>query len=86
MNIDESHSALAAPDHVTNFETREIIKIIEAEIERLPERQKNVFLLRQHSGMSFKEIAQLTNQPLNTVLSHMHYAVGRLRAVLKEKK
>ena len=48
-------------------------------VDTLPDKQKEVFLLRLHSGMQFKEIAELTKQPLNTVLGHMHYAVSKIR-------
>jgi RNA polymerase sigma-70 factor, ECF subfamily len=63
-------------------ETNEIINKF---IKNLPEKQKHVFLLRQHGDMSFKEISELTNEPLNTVLGHMHYAVKKLRKLLKEE-
>ena len=50
----------------------------------LPDKQKEVFLLRHHSGMKFSEIAEVTAQPLNTVLSHMHYAVDKIKQALEE--
>ncbi|MFH1197962.1 MAG: sigma-70 family RNA polymerase sigma factor [bacterium] len=59
--------------------------IIEKFINNLPEKQKQVFLLRQHGEMSFKEISELINEPLNTVLGHMYYAVKKLRKSLKEE-
>ncbi len=54
-------------------------------INKLPEKQKQVFLLRQHGEMTFKEIAELLKEPINTVLGHMHYAVDKLRKELTEK-
>ena len=58
---------------------------LEKVVEALPENQKRVFLLRQHSGMPFKDIALVMNQPLNTVLSQMHYAVKKLKESLIER-
>jgi len=58
---------------------------LEKVVEALPENQKQVFLLRQHSNMPFKEIASVLNQPLNTVLSHMHYAVKKLKENLRDE-
>ena len=49
---------------------------------QLSEKQKEVFLLRQHGEMTFKEIAAFSHQPINTVLSHMNYAVNKLKKVL----
>jgi len=46
--------------------------------------QREVFVLREFSGLSFKEIAEITGSPLNTVLGRMHLAVKKLRAGLAE--
>jgi RNA polymerase sigma-70 factor (ECF subfamily) len=58
---------------------------LQKEVDNLPVDQRRVFLLRQHSELSFKEIASIMNQPLNTVLSHMHYAVKKLKRCLNEE-
>jgi len=64
---------------------KETNELVVAAINKLPEKQKQVFLLRQHSEMTFKEISKATNQPLNTVLGHMHYAVTKIRKELSKE-
>ena len=66
-----------------NYETKEIEKIILHAVETLPEKQKQVFLLRIHGKLKFREIAEITNENLNTVLSNMSYAVKKLRNELE---
>ncbi|MCZ6703824.1 MAG: sigma-70 family RNA polymerase sigma factor [Ignavibacteria bacterium] len=66
------------------FVEKEINELVMAAFSTLSEKQKQVFLLRQHSGMTFKEISKVTNQPLNTVLGHMHYAVSGIRKKLSK--
>lgn len=66
-----------------SIELKEAGKIVAGLLKNVPEKQKRVFLLRQHSDMSFKEIAELTNEPLNTVISQMNYAVKKIRKQLK---
>ena len=73
----ESHNPY---DKVVHEETKEIIDRI---VNTLPVKQKEVFLLRMHGGLTFKEITELTKEPMNTVLSHMHYAVKKLRNELE---
>ena len=46
--------------------------------------QREVFVLREFSGLTFKEIAEMTRSPLNTVLGRMHLAVKKLRAGLAD--
>jgi RNA polymerase sigma-70 factor (ECF subfamily) len=63
----------------------ETMVIINTAVENLTEKQKTVFLLRQHGDLSFKEIAETTGEPLNTVLSHMRYAIKKVRKKIEEK-
>lgn len=58
---------------------------IQKAINGLSEKQKQVFLLRQHSGIKFKEIAEIMEEPLSTVLSHMNYAINKIKNELREE-
>lgn len=71
------------PDLSDKLHNNEIRKQIIKAVDKLSEKQKNVFLLRIHSGMSFKEIAEVTGESLNTVLSHMRYAVIKLKKYMR---
>ncbi len=53
-------------------------------IEALPEDQREVFLLREVANLPFKEIAEMTQTPENTVKSRMRYALERLQESLRE--
>lgn len=57
-------------------------KKIEKAVNSLSIKQKEVFLLRINGGMKFKEIAALTNEPINTVLSHMRYSINKIKILL----
>jgi len=48
-------------------------------IDRLPEKQKTVVLLKVYQELTFEEIAEICGCPLSTVLSRMRYAVDKLR-------
>lgn len=58
--------------------------LIEAALRSLPQEQREVFLLREYSGIPFKEIAVVTGVPENTVKSRMRYALEGLRKKLSE--
>ena len=64
------------------FIINETNDMIEKAITMLSTKQKEVLLLRLYGELSFKEISDLTKQPLNTVLSHMHYSVKKIRKLL----
>jgi RNA polymerase sigma-70 factor (ECF subfamily) len=53
-------------------------------IDRLPENQKQVVMLRYYSGMKFVDIAQTLGCPLNTALGRMHKAMLKLKQMMEE--
>ena len=53
-------------------------------LDELPEEQREVFVMHELEGRSFKEIAETTGEPINTLLSRKRYAVLRLRESLQE--
>ena len=57
-------------------------RIAEA-VARLPEEQREVFLLRTEGDVPFKDIAKLQGTSINTALARMHYAVRKLRSELQ---
>ncbi|HEX7601581.1 MAG TPA: RNA polymerase sigma factor [Polyangiaceae bacterium] len=57
---------------------------IAAAVEQLPDEQREVFLMREVANLPFKEIAEITNVPENTVKSRMRYALERLQAALSD--
>ena len=77
-----SHSRITSPDPLTRTEHAQFASDLEAAVRALPEARKEVFLLRQHSGLTFREISERLDIPLGTALSHMHLAIRSLRKVL----
>jgi RNA polymerase sigma-70 factor, ECF subfamily len=53
-------------------------------VDTLPDEQREVFLMREMSNLPFKEIAEITGVPENTVKSRMRYALERLQEALSE--
>ena len=66
------------------LEQSQLQKQIEAAIEELPELQREVFIWHEIEGLSFKQIAELTGDSQNTLLSRKRYAVLALRKKLRD--
>jgi len=58
--------------------------LIAEAVEKLPEEQRDVFLMREVQNLPFKEIADIVGVPENTVKSRMRYALERLQEALGE--
>jgi RNA polymerase sigma-70 factor (ECF subfamily) len=65
---------------------RQIQKDIRTMITHLPDDQREVVILRHYAGLSFKEIAEITDVSINTALGRMRYALINLRKIMEEKK
>ncbi len=56
---------------------------LRAALEGLPPADREVIELRHRADMSFKQIAEMLEQPLGTVLARHHRALRKLRSVLE---
>ncbi|MFA6812953.1 MAG: RNA polymerase sigma factor [Bacteroidaceae bacterium] len=57
---------------------------LEQALDELPTEQRVVFEQTELDGVSFKELSEKTNIPINTLLSRKHYAIKYLREQLKD--
>ncbi|WP_447641380.1 MULTISPECIES: RNA polymerase sigma factor [Chitinophagaceae] len=53
-------------------------------LDKLPDDQREVIVLRHFANLSFKEIATLTNCSINTALGRMRYGLINLRKMMAE--
>ena len=70
----------AASSGVDNGDLQQVLNQALAD---LPTEQREVFLLREEKLLSFREIAEIQECPIGTVLSRMRYALKNLRVFLK---
>lgn len=54
-------------------------------LEKLPEEQREVIILRHFGNLSFKEIAEVTGCSINTALGRMRYGLINLRKLMTGK-
>jgi RNA polymerase sigma-70 factor (ECF subfamily) len=72
-----------APDAGRVKDGKRIRATIDACLAKLPPEQREVFCMRQYTGLAFKEIADATGAGENTVKSRMRYALAALQDALK---
>jgi RNA polymerase sigma-70 factor, ECF subfamily len=54
-------------------------------MERLPEEQRTAIILKEYHGLTFQEIAELTNCPLSTAKTRVYQGLALLRRYLAEQ-
>lgn len=77
---EEAWNAIPADDPRVSPEDRQLLQ--EA-LSRLSGEERQIILLHAVTGLKHREIAQLLEQPLSTVLSKYHRGLKKLRALMK---
>jgi RNA polymerase sigma-70 factor (ECF subfamily) len=73
-------SAHLSPDR--QVDSQVIAQRMRAALERLPTEQREVFVLYEESGLSLREIGELTGVGMETAKSRLRYALAKLRQSL----
>ena len=60
----------------------ELIQKLRAAVAELPYEQREVVMLRMHSGLKFREIAAHQNTSIKTALSRYQYGLDKLRSMM----
>jgi RNA polymerase sigma-70 factor (ECF subfamily) len=86
VSLDEAAGDLASPD--TGPEQALAIKFdaqrLSAAIESLPTEYREAVVLREMEGLSYKEISEIADVPIGTVMSRLSRARARLLCLLTE--
>jgi len=76
--------AFPAPDH--RAEQQETIKMVREIVAELPPLHRAVVVLFYMESLSIDEVSQVLDLPAGTVKSRLHYARGRLRKMLIQRR
>ncbi|MDX2134092.1 MAG: sigma-70 family RNA polymerase sigma factor [Saprospiraceae bacterium] len=71
----------SSEDRIINDENSRYIREL---IQQLPEKQREVLIMRSYADLSFKEIANITDVSINTALGRMRYALLNLRKLARQ--
>ncbi len=74
----------AAPEPDRATASSKLRRNLTEAISKLPEQQREVFLLREYHGLRFREIAEVVDAKEGTVKSRMRYALETLKVELSD--
>lgn len=77
-NVVDEQAAAGSMD----VEKKVFLERLKGALEELPDEQSEVFIMREFSGLKFREIAEILDIPVPTVKSRMRYALEGLRGHL----
>lgn len=81
---DEAGTRVGETDPQRAVETTELRERVRAAIEQLPDREREVLVLKEFEGLRYREIAELLGIPDGTVMSRLYTARKRLAVAMEE--
>jgi RNA polymerase sigma-70 factor, ECF subfamily len=76
----------AAPGPRANVAAKATIEAVREAIAALPADYREIVILRELEGLSYKEISEVAGIPLGTVMSRLSRARDQLQLLLRERK
>lgn len=74
------------PNAHDNILQEEKIRMVRCLLDKIPFEQREVVIMRHYGGFSFKEISEILDININTALGRMHYALLKMRELMKDDK
>jgi RNA polymerase sigma-70 factor (ECF subfamily) len=74
------------PGHLSNdalYSGDEIAQKLDAAIATLPEKQKEVFILKYYQDLPYEEISEITGTSVGGLKANYHHAVNKIKAILE---
>jgi RNA polymerase sigma-70 factor (ECF subfamily) len=73
------------PSPEERYEEKELQILIRGILEELPEKYRSVLILYHQSQFNFREIAEISGEPIDTIKSRYRRALGLVRKKLEER-
>jgi len=82
---EEAGNRRPAPDPAIAAERQELRRRVWDAIETLPEREREIIILREFEGLRYREIAHLLGIPAGTVMSRLYTARRHLATAMEDR-
>jgi len=74
---------MAGNDDENKTDKNEMLDLIKKALNQLPDDYREVFILREYEGLSYQEIANMTNTNITNVKVRIHRAKQKIRDILQ---
>ena len=86
VEVDLFNDADLCDDNIeTQMVNEQTLTDVRRLMDALPSNQREVVYMRYYQDLSFKEIAEITGESINTALGRMRYAIMGMRRMAEEK-
>jgi len=87
FSLDEiSNKKFEQKDVIDDIESKHKIEKIESAMQKLPVKQREVFIMRNFDEMSYEEISQITGKNVGTLKANYFHALNKIKEMVKYDK
>jgi len=87
FSLDEiSNKKFEQKDVIDDIESKQKIEKIETAMQKLPVKQREVFIMRNFDEMSYEEISQITGKNVGTLKANYFHALNKIKEMVKYDK
>ena len=73
-------------DVIDNLESKQKIEKIEKALQKIPVKQREVFIMRNFDELSYEEISQITGKNVGTLKANHFHALNKIKEIVKYDK
>lgn len=80
---DISNKKFEQNDVIDNLEAKQKVEKIEKALQKLPVKQREVFIMRNFDVLSYEEISQITGKNVGTLKANHFHALNKIKELIK---
>lgn len=81
----ETGSMAGGSDIIKNFEDKEKLRKLDSVLQKVPPKQREVFLMRNFEELSYEEIAEITGRSIGGLKANYFHAVKKIYELMKDE-
>jgi RNA polymerase sigma-70 factor, ECF subfamily len=74
----------SSDDILENIEIKEKLEMVNKVLQKLPAKQREIFILRNYENLSYKEISDITGKSIGALKSNYFHSIKKIIEMMKE--
>lgn len=73
-------------DIIDNIEIKEKLEMVDKVLQKLPSKQREIFILRNYENLTYKEISEITGKSIGALKSNYFHSIRKIIEEIKENE
>ncbi|HQF42319.1 MAG TPA: RNA polymerase sigma factor [Ignavibacteriaceae bacterium] len=82
FSLEETENKLDDNNIILNLEQKQQLQLIENALQKLPVKQREVFIMRNYDEMSYEEISEITGRAVGTLKANYFHAINKIKELV----